>query len=156
MKVQSRQRLAFGSSVLFGTVMLLAASAKIEAFDSFLLFLRGLRHLPAPAIPFVGIIVPALELALGACCIIGSPPRHVHVAGAILLGGFVVLQILLAIPSLQLSTATCPCFGKLFPESGSGVAISRTSGVFALSVACLVLNPGRPSQSAPLPASIIP
>lgn len=148
MNPKTRHHLAFACSLLLGSVLLLAALAKIEGFDSFLLFLRGLRHFPKAAVPVVGILVPALEIAIGACCVLSLPPRHVHLAGMALLGSFVVLQILLAIPALELSEASCPCFGKLFPENGSGTSIARAAAVFALSAVCLALNRGRPAGSA--------
>lgn len=135
-----RQHLALVCSILLGATMLLAAFAKLESFDSFLLFLRGLRYFPTAAVPVVGILVPSVEIALGACCILGSPKRHVLLTGIGLMGGFLVLQLLLAIPALKLSEATCPCFGDLFPQNGSGSVIARTGAVFALSIACFVLH----------------
>jgi hypothetical protein len=125
---------------LHGVLVLLLAGALTWAGAAKLgdagQFRRALTALtPAANRPTVRFGVPAAELVLAGLLLTGFAPRAVATSAAVLFGGFVLVQAVLA---QRGHAGGCGCFGDA-PAESRAVEVSRTLMLLAAAVTAAVL-----------------
>ena len=99
-----------GLGIVFGCLLLLSSITKLQNSYAFLATLDQYELLGPRVVPVVAILLPFVELMLGACLIVGVARRAAWILVAVLFTIFVGVLASVAYRGLH---TTCGCFGPL-------------------------------------------
>ena len=105
--------------LVVGGVWLVAGFLKLPDPAANVRSVRAYRLLPETIVPLVGHLLPVLEIAVGACLVLGLLTRVMAVLSALMLAAFVVGIASAWARGLQIE---CGCFG-----GGAGPGVNATA-----------------------------
>jgi uncharacterized membrane protein YphA (DoxX/SURF4 family) len=127
--------------LVVGTVWIVAGLLKVQNLDASTRAVRNFRVLPETIVPFIGHLLPLLEIAVGVLLVIGLAVPAIAAVSALLQLAFIIGIAQAWARGLQLD---CGCFGGGGAATGDATRgyildIARDTGLLALSVALVVL-----------------
>jgi uncharacterized membrane protein YphA (DoxX/SURF4 family) len=114
--------------IALGATFVVAGGLKIGHADVFASQIAGFQLLPQPLVAPLALLLPFVEVLVGAYLIIGLFTRAAAVAAAILLAVFDLAIALAVVRGLH---ASCGCFGPADQTTTSWTEVAR-DGVIAL------------------------
>ncbi len=114
------------AAIALGLVLLLSGALKLTAMSA---WRTQARALGVPSA--VAVVVPVVELSLGALMVVGWGRRLAALAAAVLLVGFTVFLVRLLRSG---RAAPCACFGSLSRRPVGWGSVARNLGLIALAV----------------------